>query len=108
VEVSGQSNSITISRPFSAVRDALEKMSEVDGVTAGVSPVTVRWLLPRNVFVNVGLEEVTKDSCRLLVNNNSYNVTPQDLEQVHTGLLSNLERLEKSSPATKTGAAPKG
>ena len=66
--------------PFDKVRTAIENMEEVDAVSAGLSPVTVRWLTKGNKYINIGLEEKTKATCALVKNNNSFEVKDAELD----------------------------
>ena len=71
-----------INKEFSEVRTYLEGHKKVDAVTGGDSPVTVRFITKRNVYVNVGLERVDDTTCEVKHNLNSYNGLDSDLEEL--------------------------
>ena len=73
--------SYSLAYPFDDVKEALIDMKEVDGVSGGVSPATVRWLTNKNKYINVGLEEVSTDTSRVIKNNNSYEVKDEEVKE---------------------------
>jgi hypothetical protein len=77
---------------FETVRNSLDSIEAVDGVTAGLSPVTVRWLTSKNKFVNVGLEEIAENECAVTQNNNSFGVDDTEVKEVYEGILGALKK----------------
>jgi len=91
MEVTSNPERYLLPYPFLAVQESLAKLPAVDGVTVGRSPATVRWLTPKNLFINVGLVEVDDKSCEVIRNNNSYAVAEDDLKDAYTRIRSHLD-----------------
>jgi hypothetical protein len=83
-----------IPHSFEVVREVLDSIDVVDGVTAGLSPVTVRWLTKKNTYINVGLEELGAKSCKVMKNNNSFGVKDSEVEEVFSGIVDALKKKE--------------
>jgi hypothetical protein len=49
-------------------------------ITVGGAPATFRWLTSKNKYINLGLEQQGETSL-LKANENSYGVTPEELEE---------------------------
>jgi len=90
-----------INYPFDKVVELLPQMSEVDGVSAGVSPITFRWLTKGNVYVNIGLTEIqeyeseedrysdkapAEEYCEIATNVNSFGVSKDAMAEIHAGI----------------------
>lgn len=95
------SNTKKIDHPFNKVVELLPQIPEVDGVSAGVSPITFRWLTKGNIYVNIGLTEIkkyanpeaeqkgekpTEEYCEIGPNVNSYGVKDEAFDEIHTGI----------------------
>jgi len=89
---------LVINQNFMDIHEALPTIENVDMVSTGMSPATIRYLTKNNKYINVGLEETvvpvekTKTTeavvgkCTILANNNSFEVTPSELKQVHSAI----------------------
>jgi len=97
---------IPLEIPFTTVHEELPKITDVDMVSAGVSPATIRFLTKRNKYVNIGLTETvvpekeTKrtpevvGACAVGINNNSFEVTQDELMEVHTAITTHFKTLD--------------
>lgn len=107
-----------VNHPFNKVVELLSQIPDVDGVSAGVSPITFRWLTKENTYVNVGLTEVkkfasveaeqrgekpTEEFCEIAPNVNSYEVKDSTVEEIHRGVCDFITKwdAEQATKATK-------
>lgn len=99
-------NALHIKIPFARVHEELENVTNVDMVSAGVSPATVRFLTSKNKYINVGLTETVVPvkgnshteavvgECMIEENNNSYEVTQSELFEVHEAIVTHFNKLD--------------
>ena len=99
-------NALHIKMPFARVHEELENVTNVDMVSAGVSPATVRFLTSKNKYINVGLTETVVPvkgnshteavvgECMIEENTNSYEVTQSELFEVHEAIVTHFNKLD--------------
>lgn len=85
--------SYKVSSPFEKVRETLATLPEIDGISAGLSPITFRILTKKNKFINIGLEELSKTECQIAPNHNSFSVTAEEMADVYRLVTTSLEGL---------------
>lgn len=87
-----------LSYPFANVYAELPKISSVDGLSGGASPITFRWLTLKNRYVNIGLQEVGDSVCEIKANNNSFGVSPDEIKEIFEAVLKHMDSLPKPLP----------
>lgn len=97
---------LVLAYPFANVYGELPKMGSCDGLSGGGSPITFRWLTKKNRYVNIGLEEVTGQSCEIKANNNSFAVSQGELLEIFTSLKTHMDGLGKPLPVLTRTEAP--
>jgi len=84
--------------PFEVLVEELHKVPGVDMVSAGDSPATLRFLSPRNVYVNLGLTRLQNTETELAVNNNSYAVTSDDIKAATDAIMTYMKDVKWKAP----------